>query len=320
MVEIDSISDLLCNIKEAMKSHFYPKSDMDTLLDAKSDVDHIHDDRYFTETEVTTKLNAKSDTNHTHPVDSSLSSSSTNPVQNKILKEAIDDKANANHTHAIDTALNNSSTNPVQNKVINSALSNKANANHTHTINNITGLADDLADKADKDELVTVDNQWIQESTNPIESRLILAELDKKAGLTMASSSNRGLMSSADKIKLDGITEGAKAKKRIPGLYISSDKDATNQNLIAIDRGTRLKVILFDQESVGNPADSYPTISNYQIPNTTIQYTINGANRNIDNGGTIGINLDPGTYDMHFMFVGSGNYYQIYRSIKLRVD
>ena len=320
MVDIDSISDLLCNIKEAMKSHFYPKSDVDILLNGKSDTDHIHDDRYFTETEVTTKLNGKSDNNHTHTVDSALNANSTNPVQNKVIKNALDDKANANHTHTIDTALNNSSTNPVQNKVINTALNGKANTSHTHTVSNITGLEEDLSYKADKDELVTVDNQWIQESTNPIESRLILAELDNKAPLTMASSSNRGLMSSADKTKLDNITDGAKAKKRVPGIYISSDKDTTNQNLITIDRGTRLKVVVFNQDEMGNPVDSYSNISNYAIPNTSVNYSINGVNGSVANEGTIGINLAQGTYDMHFMFAGSGNYYQVYRSIKLRID
>ena len=318
--KIDSISDLLCNIKEAMKSHFYLKSDVDILLNGKSDTDHIHDDRYFTETEVTTKLNGKSDTNHTHTVDSSLNANSTNPVQNKVVKDALDDKANAIHTHTVDTALNNSSTNPVQNKVINNALNGKANTNHTHTVSNIAGLEEDLSYKADKDELVTVDNQWIQESTNPIESRLILAELDNKAPLTMTSSSNRGLMSSTDKNKLDSITDGAKAKKRVPGIYISSDKDNTNQNLITIDKGTRLKVVVFNQDEMGSPIDVYDNIDNYAIPNTTVHYSINGANRVVDNGGTIGINIGPGTFDIHFMFAGSGNYYQVYRSIKLRID
>ena len=83
-------------------------------------------------------------------VDSALSSSSTNPVQNKVIKTELDKKAStavattsanglmsstdktkldgiasgANKT-VVDSALSSSSTNPVQNKVVNSALSRK---------------------------------------------------------------------------------------------------------------------------------------------------------------------------------------------------
>ena len=56
------------------------------------------------------------------PIDSALSDSSTNPVQNKIIKAAIDSK-----TFPVDSALSSTSTNAVQNKVINNALGLKAN-------------------------------------------------------------------------------------------------------------------------------------------------------------------------------------------------
>ena len=84
-------------------------------------------------------------------VDTTLSSSSTNPVQNKIIKTELDKKAGtavattntnglmsaadktklngiatgANKT-IVDTTLSDSSTNPVQNKVVKAALDNKA--------------------------------------------------------------------------------------------------------------------------------------------------------------------------------------------------
>ena len=320
MVDIGSLSDWLCNIKESMKTYFYPKTDMDILLNEKSDADHIHDDRYYTETEMNTKLNKKSDTTHTHPVDSELSNSSTNPVQNRIVKGALDDKADNNHVHTIDSSLNNSSTNPVQNKVINTALAGKANTSHTHSIGNITNLQSTLNNKADKTDLPTIDSALSSNSGNPVQNKIITNELANKASLDLVNSNNKGLMSSNDKIKLDNIADGAKATKRVPGIYISSDTDKTNQNLVTISKGTRLKVILFDQESMVNPGDFYNNVSNHQIPSTTINYTVNGINSTVSSGGTIGINLDPGTYDMHFMFGGSGNYYQIYRSIKLKIN
>lgn len=91
-------------------------------------------------------------------VDSSLSSSSTNPVQNKVVNSALDNKVDkvsgkglstndyttaekeklagiaegANKT-TVDTALSSTSTNPVQNKVINSALGGKVPT--TRTVN-----------------------------------------------------------------------------------------------------------------------------------------------------------------------------------------
>ena len=84
-------------------------------------------------------------------IDDTLSDTSTNPVQNKVVKQAIDNKADktvattsadglmsaadktkldgveegANKT-LIDTELSSTSKNPVQNKVINAALNNKA--------------------------------------------------------------------------------------------------------------------------------------------------------------------------------------------------
>ncbi len=65
---------------------------------------HTHDNRYYTETEIDSKLSNKADQSHTHTaseisglpasltVDDALSSTSTNPVQNKAVKTALDGK------------------------------------------------------------------------------------------------------------------------------------------------------------------------------------------------------------------------------------
>ena len=55
-------------------------------------------------------------------VDSSLSSTSTNPVQNKVVKAALDAKQDR---MTVDAALSSTSTNPVQNKVVKEALDAK---------------------------------------------------------------------------------------------------------------------------------------------------------------------------------------------------
>lgn len=57
-------------------------------------------------------------------VDSSLSSVSTNPVQNKVIKQALDQKQN---TLTIDSAISGSSTNPVQNRAIKQAIDSLSN-------------------------------------------------------------------------------------------------------------------------------------------------------------------------------------------------
>lgn len=58
-------------------------------------------------------------------VDNALSSSSTNAIQNKVVKAALDTKVDIAN---IDSAISSSSENPVQNKVIKAALDTKANA------------------------------------------------------------------------------------------------------------------------------------------------------------------------------------------------
>lgn len=64
----------------------------------------------------------------------------------KIKLNGIDDGANKT---VVDSSLSSSSTNPVQNKVVNSALSGKANSSHSHSISNITNLQSALDSKSE---------------------------------------------------------------------------------------------------------------------------------------------------------------------------
>lgn len=61
----------------------------------------------------------------------------------------------SNATVTIDSALSSSSTNPVQNKVIKSALDNKASSSHTHTESQITDLGDYIETSAIVNNLTT---------------------------------------------------------------------------------------------------------------------------------------------------------------------
>lgn len=56
---------------------------------------------------------------------------------------------------------------------------------------------------------VDVDNALSATSTNPVQNKVVKDALDKKAGTAVATTSANGLMSKADKTKLDGIAAGA---------------------------------------------------------------------------------------------------------------
>lgn len=184
----------------------------------------------------------------TTTVDSALSDTSTNPVQNKVVKAAIDQKANSsaiptktssltndsgfitNSTNGltnyykktetytktevdnkipasitVDSALSSTSTNPVQNKVINSALNNKANTSALPTkvsdltndsgfiTNSTTGLTNyykktETYTKTEVDGLIPaaiiVDSAISTTSTNPVQNKIITEALNNKIQVT----------------------------------------------------------------------------------------------------------------------------------------
>ena len=90
-------------------------------------------------------------------VDSSLSSSSINPVQNKVVKDALDGKAKVQHNHTFATIVNLQSTLDSKSETghthddryyteteMNTKLNGKANSSHTHSIGNVTNLQSKL--------------------------------------------------------------------------------------------------------------------------------------------------------------------------------
>ncbi len=170
-------------------------------------------------------------------VDNALSTTSTNPVQNKVITSALTGKAStavattsanglmskADKTKldgiaagatkiTIDSAMSDTSANPVQNKVIASALAGKAGtAAATTSTAGLMSAADKtkldgIAEGANK---VTVDTALDASSTNPVQNKVIASALAGKAGTAAATTSTAGLMSAADKTKLDGIAAGA---------------------------------------------------------------------------------------------------------------
>lgn len=90
-------------------------------------------------------ISGKANVNHSHD----SASSSANGFLSKEDKSKLDGIATEANKTVVDSSLSGSSTNPVQNKVVNSALNGKANSSHSHSISNITNLQSALEGKSD---------------------------------------------------------------------------------------------------------------------------------------------------------------------------
>lgn len=144
-------------------------------------------------------------------VDSALSASSTNPVQNKAIQSALDGKVDtengkglssndftdalltklngiasgANKT-TVDTSLSGTSTNPVQNKVINSALGSKVDKEDGKGLSSndfTTALLTKLNGIAEGATAVTLDTALSASSSNGVTNGAVTTALNTKAPL-----------------------------------------------------------------------------------------------------------------------------------------
>lgn len=123
-----TIEKLICNLKDEVSKWFYQKGEVDGKLGNKSDINHTHDDMYYTESEMDTKLNAKANT--------TVASTSVNGLMSSTDKVKLDGVEEGANNIIVDSAMSESSVNPVQNKVVKAELdslnSTKANTGHTH--------------------------------------------------------------------------------------------------------------------------------------------------------------------------------------------
>ena len=170
-------------------------------------------------------------------VDDAMSDTSANPVQNKVVMKYIDsrgslppvsvkndtmliqvvDGAYALRTKEsifpIDDALDTESKNAVENGII---------ARRFEQLSGVTLPAtskrDGLMSAANYSKLsgieagatkTIVDATLDETSTNPVQNKAVKTALDGKAGTAEATTGAAGLMSAADKVKLDGVEDGA---------------------------------------------------------------------------------------------------------------
>lgn len=123
-------------------------------------------------------------------IDSQMSDSSTNPVQNKIVKEYIDDIiTNSEINVKADTAMSDSSTNPVQNKVIKEYVDNAVqnveidvdsalSSTSTNPVQN--KVVKSYIDNAVNGVKVTIDSSLSSSSTNPVQNKVINSAINNK--------------------------------------------------------------------------------------------------------------------------------------------
>ncbi len=202
------------------------------------------------------KLNGVEDGATKTIVDDAMSDTSTNPVQNKVVKKYIDihgvppvstqndtmliqvvDGAYALRTKEsifpVDDALDTESKNAVENGVI--ARSLEILQGHTQLAN---GTRDGLMSASDYTKLrniesgatkIIVDATLDATSTNPVQNKAVKAALDGKAGTAVATTSANGLMSAADKTKLDGVEAGANKTTVDAALDAASENPVQNK-------------------------------------------------------------------------------------------
>lgn len=156
------VASFKTNLLDWLKTKVYVKNEIDTKLQNKSDTNHTHTTATvsangFLSKEDKSKLDGIATEANKTVVDSSLSSSSTNPVQNKVVNSALGGKANSSHSHSISNITNLQSALNSKSETghthddryyteteMNTKLNGKANSSHTHSIGNVTNLQSKL--------------------------------------------------------------------------------------------------------------------------------------------------------------------------------
>lgn len=215
--------------------------------------------------------------------DNALSDVSENPVQNKVVKAALDAQK-----VTVDSDLNASSENPVQNKVIKAALDLKANAAEIDPLSltvSTTRSDDPSALSAQSFTLddgttetiynlpreVVVDATLSASSENPVQNKVITAALESKANaseinaMSIVFSENKSSASGAIELKSFTVTQGGvDTIYNLPeGGIVDSEMSSTSENPV------QNKVIYAALQNVPSTSDVQSMID------TAIQGAIN---------------------------------------------
>ena len=155
----------------------------------------------------------------TSNVSATTATQSASGLMSSADKTKLDGIATGANKIIVDTSISSTSTNPVQNKVIKTELDKKAGtAVATTSVNGLMSVADKtklngIAKEANK---TIVDTTLSDSSTNPVQNKVIKTELDKKADKT-------ALDAKADKTALDGKLDktGGTLTGNLTGKYLT---------------------------------------------------------------------------------------------------
>ena len=182
----------------------------------------------------------------------------------------------------VDNALSDTSTNPVQNKVVTEALNGKAStAVASRTANGLMSASDyiKLSGIENGATNTVVDAELNATSTNPVQNKVVKVALDGKASTAVASQTANGLMSKEDKDKLDNIEKGATrvivddamsgtstnpVQNKVVKKYIDDHNflpepipDGSNVQALVVDKASRTyKLMAFDNLELPGAAES----------------------------------------------------------------
>lgn len=194
-------------------------------------------------------------------VDSALSSTSTNPVQNKVITSALAGKAStavATQSAAglmsksdkvkldgvedgatktiVDDVMSDTSTNPVQNKVVMKYIDSRGSLPPVSAQNDtmLIQVVDGAYALRTKESIFPVDDALDTESQNAVENGIIARRFEMLSEVTLPATRTRdGLMSKDDKAKLDGVEAGANKTVVDAALDASSTNPVQNKAIKA---------------------------------------------------------------------------------------
>lgn len=247
----------------------------------------------------------------TSNVSATTATQSVSGLMSAADKKKLDGIAKGATKITVDTALSNTSTNPVQNKVIHSALSGKAGTSvATTSANGLMSAADKtklngIAKDANK---TIVDTTLSDSSTNPVQNKVIKTELDKKAD-------NTALDAKADKTALDGKLDktGGTLTGNLTGKYLTG---TWLQTTAATDLGrTPGKVAVLDESGwvyYRTPAEIKSDIgANGYLPTTggTMTGTITTKGIKLTSGTDFGSSLPSSMQSNQLFFQTLGSNY-----------
>ena len=193
---------------------------------------YVHTDANFTEAEKA-KLRTIAEGATKVVIDPSLSASSSNPVQNRVVKSELDKKVAKSD---VDDFLSTASQNPIQNRTVTSALNGKIDKATGYGLSQ-NDFTDNLKSKLDGIEnganRTVVDANISSTSTNPLQNKAIKAELDKKISIDAAKQLTEENFTAAMRSKLEGIEPGAQKN-------VQSDWKATRGDAMILNKPQNL--------------------------------------------------------------------------------